>query len=644
MHRLVIGAALAVYASCALPSGAGADSAPAISLVSTNEDHVTGIHFPEFAGATRDGSRSYFRTYHSVPGTGDLGGEDVYERRSGGSLRLITLPGSGPAVESHCAPSQPTSTFYFESRENVAALGDTDGARDIFGRRSDHSLFLASPEAGGEDADLAYCTADDRYLRFATKRQIPGTGDQNDRLDFFERGPGGSVRLLSSGGPSQHVPDLIPLVRMPEGPFYFSTQEAIQGTGDSDSGRDIYERTRAGALRLISTSGTDDEARFLGSTSDGMRAFFSTIEPVPGTGDVDSKPSVYERTADGAVRLVAPDIPCCISLWPGAGLRIFFTSEEPVPGTGDVNDEFDVYESLANGEIKLITTGSGDDGAALGGASVDDRRVFFSTEASLDLEDDDAATDIYAREKEGALTLISTGGADKPAHLARVSADGASVFFTTTEAISPWDSNFADDIYERREGGAVRLVTSGAGNSFVFFLATSSDGARAYFETIEKIPGTGDADDQNDIFVSGPWSAEPGASKPPPGTRPPLARGPAAGNSLPLTDFTSPRLVARLVMRRGRRYLRIRVSEPSTVAIGVFRARRRPGPGGRRYTKLATRRRQVQSAALVALPRAPTRRPGRYRVKLRARDAVGNAGRLVRVTFRVSASSAANPR
>jgi hypothetical protein len=63
----------------------------------------------------------------------------------------------------------------------------------------------------------------------------------------------------------------------------------------------VPERT----LRLVTPGSASHDARLDAATSDGRHVYFTTNEPILGTGDVDTAFDVYERAAGGGVRLVS---------------------------------------------------------------------------------------------------------------------------------------------------------------------------------------------------------------------------------------------------------------------------------------------------------------------------------------------------
>lgn len=113
-------------------------------------------------------------------------------------------------------------------------------------------------------------------------RPMPGMGDADGAVDIYERQAEGTLRLISGG-------EIIDANAHYKGAsadgtrVFFEMAEALPGTGDTDVGWDVYERHANGALRLISTSGSDDNARFAGASADGTRAFLRPRSPTQGS-------------------------------------------------------------------------------------------------------------------------------------------------------------------------------------------------------------------------------------------------------------------------------------------------------------------------------------------------------------------------
>jgi hypothetical protein len=138
--------------------------------------------------------------------------------------------------------------------------------------------------------------------------------------------------------------------------------------------------------------------------------------------------------------------------------------------------------------------GNGLADASYGGASRDGSKVLFLTSESLVPADTDTASDVYMR-AGGVTTLISIGPAGGNSNLDdaifdSVSADGTYVFFSTTESLTSNDTDSFRDVYQWHNG-TVTLVSIGpvGGNGAVdaFYIDSTDDGTRVWFDTIEKL-------------------------------------------------------------------------------------------------------------------------------------------------------------
>jgi hypothetical protein len=377
------------------------------------------------------------------------------------------------------------------------------------------SLLAAAP---GMAAPGLYrgATADATRVWFETTEAIPGTGDTDTAADLYERAADGSVRLISDGQTTGQAQALFFVSASAAGDrVLFRTREAIAGTGDSDTAWDTYERAADGTLRLITAGSANIHAFVFGTSSDGTRAWFETDEAIPGTGDTDTVRDVYERAADGRLRLISRlgggtgGLPASYTGGSPDGRRVWWTTEEPYGPVGDTDEARDVYERQIDGTLRLISTGGADVDAHFTRALQGGKQVLFSTaEALPGTGDTDQGGDLYTRVYDGTLRLVTTSGTNDPARFVRASNDGTRVWFVTAEAIpGTGDANFEDDIYERYVGTPVRLISGGGSAppgfpiTAVDFAGASADGTQVYFESYEAIPRTGDVDSSKDVFV-----------------------------------------------------------------------------------------------------------------------------------------------
>jgi hypothetical protein len=144
----------------------------------------------------------------------------------------------------------------------------------------------------------------------------------------------------------------------------------------------------------------------------------------------------------------------------------------------------------------LSTAPSGGNGASASvyrGASADGARVFFQTSDPLVSADTDSAIDVYER-SGGQTTLISTGptggNGTASATFAAVSETGTRVFFRTSERLVSADTDNALDVYMRENGTTTLMTTGPNGGNGAFsavFRAISKDGSRVFFQTSESL-------------------------------------------------------------------------------------------------------------------------------------------------------------
>jgi hypothetical protein len=152
----------------------------------------------------------------------------------------------------------------------------------------------------------------------------------------------------------------------------------------------------------------------------------------------------------------------------------------------------------AVGSVRLASIGpAGGNGATDAGSyfklSDDGRHVFFTTADSLTADDTDSAVDVYVR-TGSTVERVSTGpigGNGTPgANLQAISANGRPAFFTTTEALTPDDTDTRSDVYERRGSTTTRISTGpngGNGDFDAYMSYVSKDGRRAFFSTAEPL-------------------------------------------------------------------------------------------------------------------------------------------------------------
>jgi hypothetical protein len=402
------------------------------------------------------------------------------------ALAATLASSAGAATPNYRAVSQDGEAIFFTTTEKLAS-GDTDTKQDVYERVYDSGL--------GE---------------YVTREVSIGLVGGNDAYEaFFDR--------ISADGKK----------------VFFSTFEPLVST-DTDLKRDVYVRNlEAGTTEIVSKgdpacapcgNGAVDTT-FAGATGDGETVFFVTSESLSAA-DQDSSFDVYERDlVAGTTKLVSAAASSCVGCGNGAftaafggvsadGSVAYFTTPEQL-STADADSTDDIYArhlaaettDLASAGDSSCLPGCGNSGAVpvFRGSSGNGSRVFFISDEALASGDVDTATDVYARDLPGGPTVLVSAGTDpiRTASFAAASADGSTVFFTTTESLSGADTNEnATDVY-RWTGGSPALVTSGTctqgsacGSTFN---SATADGSTVLFTTTEKL-GSGDADSSADIY------------------------------------------------------------------------------------------------------------------------------------------------
>ena len=317
---------------------------------------------------------------------------------------------------------------------------------------------------------------------FTTDESLAGS-DTDSVSDVYARNADGSLTLVSDGPftPDPALPAGVAGASADGSRVFINTAERLWQFTDSDSANDVYAREADGSITEVSDNPTSSpdaavDAFFGGSSADGSRVLFVTTESMV-AGDTDATArDVYAHNADGSISLITgstvnPD-PERDAEYAGAsadGARVFFTSGESRSTFADTDDYDDVYARNANGTLSLITdhpttNPDVDESAGFGGASADGARVLFFTREQMLASDSDAVLDVYARNADGTLSHLSDNPATSidaalPAVPHGTSADGKRVFFDTAERMLPSDTDSANDVYARDADGGLSHVS-----------------------------------------------------------------------------------------------------------------------------------------------------------------------------------------
>jgi hypothetical protein len=493
-----------------------------------------------FAGASSDGKIAYFTTVEKlVPGDTD-GKLDVYERSfdigvgSFVTREVSTGPvGGNDAFDAFYEGLSVDGGKVFFSTEEALVAADTDRSEDVYARDlAAGTTALVSlggapcqPTCGNGNQSAIFfgASADGKRVDFVTAEEL-SSADTDGMTDIYQRDLVSGATTLASRGSEGCSPicgngsnGVIFQGASADGSrVYFTTGESLD-LEDTDELSDIYVRDlQAETTELISRPGTcppavDCAPAFGGVSSDGSRVYFETNERIDGA-DTDSASDVYLWENGTISRLsFGPtggngSTNATYEAAAASGNAIFFeTAESLVASDGD--SSIDIYERSGSG-TSLVSTGpvGGDASlpANLGRISSDGATVLFSTAEALAPEDEDSTIDVYSR-SAGTTVLVSTGEDANGAFdvgFAGASNDASHVFFETSEPLLSVDGDNRPDIYERL-GGTTQLVSTGPighdGNATPNLTDVSADGLHAFFITEERLT-EGDLDTERDVY------------------------------------------------------------------------------------------------------------------------------------------------
>jgi hypothetical protein len=431
----------------------------------------------EYAGSSADGSKAFFTTAAKlVPGDTDNGFVDVYER----------FYDSAPGIETYVT-------------------------REI----------STGPTGGNDSHDVTFdaVSADGSKVFFTTAESLVEE-DRDKSRDVYERNTVTGETILVSGGSPSCAPcgsREVPVTFVDATPtgsrVIFATDEQLV-EGDGDEASDIYVRDPSVPAPVLATPGTASPVTFQGASADGTKVVFEATDKLA-AGDSDSEADIYERDLSaGTTKLVSTTGTCpvpllaeeCAPIYRAVtadGSRVFFETRAQL-AAADQDSFQDVYEWPASSGVPvLISTseeaeeGNGEFNAVYAGSATEGGAVFFETTESLATKDGDEASDVYER-SGGSTTLITPGTADENASFDAASPDGATVLFSTREAIGGGDSGEKLDIY-KRSGATTSLITPGSPQFDATFAGSSSDASDVFYLTAQQL-AAGDLDETPDLY------------------------------------------------------------------------------------------------------------------------------------------------
>jgi hypothetical protein len=443
----------------------------------------------------------------------------------------FAAPAASAAPSEYVGASSDGSEVFFTTAGKLVP-GDTDnGFVDVYERFYNPAPGIETfvtreistgPTGGNDSHDVTFnaVSSDGSKVFFSTLESLVAE-DEDKARDVYERNTNtGETSLVSGGDPScapcgnREVPAIFVGATPSGSRVFISTDERLTGA-DGDEASDIYAQVPGAAAPTLATPGGTAPVTFQGASADGSKVIFESTDKLA-AGDADSEADVYQRDLSAeTTKLVSTTGPCPPPLLAGEcapiyravaadGSRVFFETRAQIAG-GDHDSFQDVYEwSSSSGSSTLISTsaqgekGEGGFTAIYAGMAAEGAKVFFETSESLSDEDTDVeARDVYER-SGGVTALVTPGDADVDATFDRATPSGALVLFSTREALGGGDSGEKLDVYVRN-GIATELLTPGSPAFDSTFLDASVDLSVVFYATEQKVV-PGDQDSVSDLY------------------------------------------------------------------------------------------------------------------------------------------------
>lgn len=280
----------------------------------------------------------------------------------------------------------------------------------------------------------------------------------------------------------------------------FETDESIT-LNDIDGGTNsIYEWSAAQGIRLLTPTTAGLPAFFTAASDDASRVLVQSPSSLIGAGDSDGGLTDAYLIVDGVPQMASPGT-ANQSAFPNGlsadGTKVFFSSQENIADGDGGTDVFRwdgaVVEELSDQGSGFIT------GAIYKGHSADGANVWFESTEAMDGDGDGAVNDTFEGVPGGSPSILSGTASATAVNFTGANPDGSHVFMTTTAALAGGDGDGTIDLYETVNGGAPVLVSVGTPTTGLF-IGTSDDGSKVFFVTNDAVDVVNDQDIQNDYY------------------------------------------------------------------------------------------------------------------------------------------------
>ncbi|MDW5593515.1 NHL repeat-containing protein [Conexibacter stalactiti] len=510
-----------------------------------------------------------------VPGPIVPVGNTLWEQTESGQLRLVNVDDAGDLLHETSASVGSGGGSGLESRPLSTQKHSIshDGSRIFF-------LSRAPGSSNSSPARLYVRVDGERTIELSASAQSSPTSPTSDALFAGASADGTKVFFATS--------DQLTDDATGPGPFLYEY--------------DLAEGATSGTLKLIAGLDHPVSTTFVANSS--TESIAQTLVADDGSAvyylSADDGGSVYVYdTVSGVTQLVArgvgavPLAPTSDSLLTSIGAEttpdgrylLFGSSRELVAGVEDTNDGRKLYRyDAVSGEVTLVSTTptappTRFDADVRGRSfsninmpidanaiSDDGRYVFFQTSAALLPSDTNSKLDVYRWQAGDGVAMVTDGVGKSDSNLAGASTDGTSVFFLTLNDLLPQDGDGFYDLYVARVGGGFPYQgepTPCSGDACQGTPTTPPAGPKSLSDAFS---GSGNAADE-----PAPQKAKAGVTLTKPSAKQKRTLAASGSITLSVKSVTAGTVNGRLLVKSGKRWTRVGSGKASAKAGGTVR-------------------------------------------------------------------------
>ena len=447
---------------------------------------------------SRRGASGWTSTFVSPPGSKVLGGAGQLIWASSDLQRFMFTVFEAILDPTDHDPIDPTGPFN-NIQYNDIYRRDADGT---FARMTQGSLALP---VGSESIAPADASSDGLDLVFSSTRQLePDAAASSDSV--YERS-GNRTVVINKDEQGNLAPGSNGLAVSDDG-----NRVVFHQFGGST----LYLRDVAAEKTTVVAADLSGTVNFTALSNDGQRVVFVTTLRLSAD-DVDNSQDVYVYDVSAASyrRISAPtgspnavgpgNVDACSApvgscdasavVVSRDGEQVYFTSAEQLDGNAGVAGARNLYLSDRAGVHFVATVDPSDPLGNRVRFTPDESKLIFESRAAVTAYDNAGHVEVYVYDPAGRVVCGScrpsgappTGEASLGNHAVNADVHGR-IFFQSSDAILPQDTNGRNDVYEYNVNtGSTALISSGVSGNDSNYIGNGVDGNDVYFYTTDAL-------------------------------------------------------------------------------------------------------------------------------------------------------------